>query len=125
MSDIISREAAIAVATSCPDSHWGPWIAERLRALPAVQPKVKPLVWHKSHINPWREDWHTVPTGYTVRFQDEWGWKWTSPLGAHGYENTPDLAKAAAQADYESRILSAPSPPCSPTPPWQCASPFK
>ncbi|MFN7883208.1 MAG: hypothetical protein ACK5PF_09380 [bacterium] len=38
MTDMISREAAIAVATSCPDSHWGPWIAERLRALPAVQP---------------------------------------------------------------------------------------
>ena len=38
MSDLIRREDAIAVATSCPDSHWGPWIAERLRALPAVQP---------------------------------------------------------------------------------------
>jgi len=38
MSDLISREAAIAVATSCPDSHWGPWVAERIRALPAVQP---------------------------------------------------------------------------------------
>jgi hypothetical protein len=37
MSDNISREAAIAAATSCPDSHWGPWVAERLRALPAAQ----------------------------------------------------------------------------------------
>jgi hypothetical protein len=38
MSDLIRREAAIAAATSCPDSHWGPWVAERLRALPAVHP---------------------------------------------------------------------------------------
>lgn len=38
MTDLISREAAIAAAESCPDSHWGPWVAERLRALPAVQP---------------------------------------------------------------------------------------
>ena len=38
MTDLISREAAIATAKSCPDSHWGPWAAERLRALPAVQP---------------------------------------------------------------------------------------
>ena len=38
MSDLIRREDAVAAATSCPDSHWGPWIAERIRALPAVQP---------------------------------------------------------------------------------------
>ena len=39
MTDMISREAAVAAAASCPDSHWGPWVAERIRALPAVQTK--------------------------------------------------------------------------------------
>jgi hypothetical protein len=104
MSDLVRRQDALAIVqewTYCSD------VEDLVRALPAVRPRVKPLVWHKSHIKPWREDWHTVPTGYTVRCADEWGWKWTSPLGAHGYENTPDIAKAAAQADYNARILSA------------------
>ncbi|MFN7882121.1 MAG: hypothetical protein ACK5PF_03780 [bacterium] len=38
MSDKISREDALRVTKDCPDSHWGPWIADRIRALPAVQP---------------------------------------------------------------------------------------
>jgi hypothetical protein len=131
MSDLVSRDAVIAVLSQKAETYrtsarqadeaghdtaadMDRESAEVLMAavvvvaaLPAVQPRVKPLVWQKSHIKPWREDWHTVPTGYTVRCADEWGWKWTSPLGAHGYENTPDIAKAAAQADYEARILSA------------------
>lgn len=44
MSDMIHREDALAVAQSCPDSHWGPWIAERIAALPAVTVGVKSLV---------------------------------------------------------------------------------
>lgn len=69
--------------------------------------RVKPLEWHKSHVSGWNEDWHTVPTGYTVRCADENGWKWSTPLGSFGYELSPAAAKAAAQADYERRILSA------------------
>jgi hypothetical protein len=69
--------------------------------------RVKALVWHKSNMRSWNDDWHTVPTGYTVRCADEWGWKWSSPLGAFGYGKSPSSAQAAAQADYESRILAA------------------
>lgn len=72
-----------------------------------LQPmRVKPLEWHKSIIEAWNEDWHTVTTGYTVRCADENGWKW-STSGAFGYEYSPEAAKAAAQADYDARILSA------------------
>jgi hypothetical protein len=68
--------------------------------------KVKPLVWEKSHFNSWRGDWHTVPTGYTIRCADENGWKWQG-VGGFGYANSDDAAKAAAEADYASRILAA------------------
>jgi len=71
-----------------------------------AKPKVKPLVWHKSHFNTWAGDWHTVPTGYTVRCADENGWKWQGNA-AFGYAPSDEAAKAAAQADYERRILEA------------------
>ncbi|GLO70291.1 hypothetical protein MACH17_18080 [Phaeobacter inhibens] len=69
--------------------------------------KVKPLVWDRSHICSWNGDYHTVPTGYTVRCAYENGWKWSTPLGAFGYCSSPEVAKAAAQADYERRIKAA------------------
>lgn len=72
--------------------------------------KVKPLVWHKSHMPSWNDDWHTTtPIIYTIRCADENGWKW-SFHGGQGYESSPEFAKAAAQADYEARILSALEP---------------
>ena len=77
-----------------------------LRARPATV-QVKPLVWEKSHIAPWYDDWHTVPTGYTIRCADENGWKWSNGQGAFGYDPTASSAKAAAQADYEVRIRAA------------------
>lgn len=59
-----------------------------------------PLVWHQSggsHIMDGES--HTVPTGYTVRYADENGWKWTAlGLGAYGWEQSPEAAQAAAQA---------------------------
>ena len=87
-----------------------------LRARPATV-QVKPLVWEKSHIAPWYDDWHTVPTGYTIRCADENGWKWSNGQGAFGYDPTASSAKAAAQADYEVRIRAAlvasdPAPAC-------------
>lgn len=68
--------------------------------------RVKPLVWAKSHIMGWNEDYHTVPMGYTVRCADENGWKWQGH-GAFGYGSSSTTAQSAAQADYERRILSA------------------
>lgn len=68
--------------------------------------RVKALVWERSEMPSWNGDYHTVPTGYTVRCADENGWKW-SGLGSFGYCCTPDAATRAAQADYERRITSA------------------
>lgn len=68
--------------------------------------KVKALEWRKSEIIGWDGDWHTVPTSYTVRCADEYGWKW-SGYGAHGYSHSDSQAKDDAQAHHEFRILSA------------------
>lgn len=96
-------------------------VAEKVvRALQAVGPEpavaVKPLEWHKSRMPSWNDDWHTTaPIIYTVRCADENGWKW-SFHGGQGYERSPEAAKAAAQADYASRIRSAlvATPPAEP-----------
>jgi len=79
--------------------------ADGMRA--AVQ--VKPLVWGMSHIPSWNGDWHTVPTGYTVRCADENGWKWQGNSG-HGYSHSSEAAKSAAEADHKRRILAALAP---------------
>ena len=68
--------------------------------------RVKTLAWHRSAFPHWNDDWHTVPTGYTVRCADEWGWKWSLPIGVFGYEPSPSAAKAAAEADHAARIAA-------------------
>jgi hypothetical protein len=96
-------------------------------ALPAVQPKVKPLVWDDADqgiCTKWRA---AAFQGHyeLVTFKNEKGWavnfSWGRPFsfwfiqgddddfGPTGPKMFPDLeaAKAAAQADYEARILSA------------------
>ena len=67
---------------------------------------VKPLVWVQSHLASWNDDWHTVPTAYSIRYADENGWKW-STCGGFGYCHSAEAAKAAAQADYDARIRAA------------------
>lgn len=86
-----------------------------LRSRPAsALPVVKPLEWHKSQMPSWNDDWHTTtPIIYTIRCADENGWKW-SFHGGQGYERSAASAKAAAQADYERRILSALTPSVQP-----------
>ena len=68
--------------------------------------RVLPLVWVQSHMTPWQDDWHTIPTGYTIRCADENGWKWQG-WGVVGYCPHPTTAKAAAQADHDARIRAA------------------
>jgi hypothetical protein len=100
--------------TTCPScrGHISRPAEARLSPTPPVdgvgaEPCVKPLEWHKSHMPSWNDDWHTTtPFIYSVRCADENGWKW-SAHGATGYAYSADAAKAAAQADYERRVLSA------------------
>jgi hypothetical protein len=70
---------------------------------------VKNLEWHKSHMTPWEDDWHTIsPLIYTVRCADENGWRWScSGAGAHGYARSADGAKAGAQEHFNSTIRAA------------------
>lgn len=90
---------------------WCDPLAAELLAYRRAGVAVKPLEWHKSHITPWNDDWHTVPTVYTIRCCDENGWKW-SANGAFGYAHSANMAKLDAQRDHEARIRS-----CLVTPP--------
>ncbi len=76
-------------------------------ALPAVQPRVKPLEWERGIV-----DWakplpgmkyvacSTIPAG-------SWAWWLDGAEETRSVEPDEESAKAAAQADYEARILSA------------------
>ena len=77
-----------------------------LAAKRAATVTVKPLVWVQSHLASWNDDWHTVPTAYSIRYADENGWKWSTCSG-FGYCHSAEAAKAAAQADYDARIRAA------------------
>lgn len=65
---------------------------------------VKPLEWHGPDVN---GDIHarSILAVYTVRKKQGSLGYWLTEVG--GYHSTIDVAKAAAQADYERRILSA------------------
>lgn len=114
MSDLISREAAItAMSSHFYDRTSRAYAEETIRALPAVTPavKVKPLEWVAHPSAPiWRCD---TPLGpYKVFALEPYpSWDFDSATDAKDKiskrSNTPQAAKAAAQADYEARILSA------------------
>ena len=80
----------------------------------AAKPRVKPLVWR---YNPFSSTWEAKCSfgEYSVGFDDGWwaelgggyvAWDWEPPEDRRSYHG-PSAAKAAAQADYEARILSA------------------
>jgi hypothetical protein len=129
--DMIRRGDAIAVVPG-PRHDFAPYqdTVAAIRALPAVQPKVKPLVWEDADqgmCTKWRA---AAFQGHyeLVTLKNEKGWavnfSWGRPLsywfiqgddddfGPTGPKMFPDLeaAKAAAQADYEARILAALEP---------------
>lgn len=78
-----------------------------------TKPRVKPLVWEES-INIWTAK--TILGEYIVGFDDGWWcgcelsgpvyWDWDPPEDRRSYYG-PFAFIAAAQADYEARILSA------------------
>lgn len=109
MADLISRDAALAAL------NWGDIYGDNaqaaIRALPAVQPVVKPLVWEQFGSS-YRAK---APLFGHIRIEDYASGKWAILWSAPGICDTftpggfddPEAAKAAAQADYEHRILSA------------------
>lgn len=96
-----------------------PQMVADLAAAPA-QVRVKPLVWtgdghwHSGDNEGWMEEANTpFGWGYAVEFGTlETGpWKVSSTFGSDIVKfDTPSAAKAAAQADYEARILAAIEP---------------
>ncbi len=81
----------------------GPSIEEALRS-GAVLASVKPLEWRGIHTV---RDWASCPFG---RYEVGIDGYWTGPDNVDGSEGGIEAAKAAAQADYSARILSALSP---------------
>lgn len=94
------------------------WLVTPLYTLPAQAPavKVKPLEWDNiGRCVGWsadREDTHLHTATALGRFyevalgKDGWWAKWRGDYRARELP-TPEAAKAAAQADYESRIFAA------------------
>lgn len=94
-------------------------IASAIRTLPSVTVAVKPLVWEPSAIN---KPWHSAkaPWGWYYAQWDDETQAWFASLEMGEVEapiilspsDVPSIqaAKAAAQADYEARILAALEP---------------
>lgn len=106
--DTIRRADAIDRITklSCDDdAHWGS-IVDALRAIPAVQVGVKPLIWVEETDG---SGWYAVSMGYqfTIRETARGFRYWCFDASHATFYPTIEAAKAAAQADYEARILSA------------------
>lgn len=114
--DLISRAAALRQCYG-----YAAYAAERIRALPAVAAsqsvRVKPLVWEGDGYwcvgdnEGWLEEVNTpFGWGYAIEFSSskQGSWVASSAFGKTltGFDS-PDAAKAAAQADYEQRILAA------------------
>ena len=82
------------------------WVADAISA--ALPDMVAPLMWRKSRMAAWDGDYHSVPTGYTIRCADEYGYRWTAlGIGAGGYCITPESACTAAQSHHTAAVVAA------------------
>lgn len=84
-----------------------------IRADLAAPVRVKPLVWAKSKTTNWNDDWHTVPTGYTVRCADAperiWATEDAANLGEDKFHTTrpmPGLTEYI-RADLMAELVEA------------------
>lgn len=127
-ADLIKRDDVLAQVTytsSSDDMCYAPFLIDRIAALPAVTVGVKPLVWTEVCERRSEEDPREEHTGgyeadcdfgsYVIDIgwgSDSYYWSVMSPdqfdIGSD-FED-PEYAKAAAQADYEARILAALTP---------------
>lgn len=111
-NDLIRRGDALALphrlSSSC-DAHDGYFIsADAIRALPAVSVGVKPLEWVE---NPDASEGGMLGGGVTnsVYYATSDGWSFHRNMFWRKAD-TLEAAKAAAQADYDARILAALTP---------------
>ena len=76
-------------------------------SIPAVQPTVKPLVWLDSQQGRYSES-RAIGILYSIRLGSDGVTRWQAGhMGPWHEVASIEAAKAAAQADYEARILSA------------------
>jgi len=111
VSDLIRREDAVEAflpAGGLDYAHLSKKeIAAILRAFPAVQPEVKPLVWFEAEL-PSKGGGKFASEGYTIRrIEGLWLLDFAGTSKSAWRFSTLEVAKAAAQADYEARILAA------------------
>lgn len=108
MTDLISREAAISAI----DAHPAPKsvrdeFARVIRALPAAQVKVKPLVWEAVNEDGRVQDAKGFNSVYRVWLSKDGVARWQAKyMSEWNNADSLDAAKAAAQADYEARVLA-------------------
>lgn len=111
-NDLIRRGDAIAL--TCDPFGAETVTSQAITALPAVQPTVKPLVWmdfsdRGAKAQAWNE------ANYMIQRWSVGRWEVNASYPGYGapidricqFHPTLEAAKAAAQADYEARILSA------------------
>ena len=117
MSDLIRREDALAlrdkladIIGALPMSSIYSALSEyrnAIRARPAEQPEVKPLVWFEAEL-PSKGGGKFASEGYTIRrIEGLWLLDFAGTSKSAWRFSTLEVAKAAAQADYEARILAA------------------
>ena len=103
MRDKIRRVARNELpATKSADQHADDVADAFIAALPDM---IEPLVWAVSEIG-YADDYHTIPTKYTIRWQDEdeyrVGWN-----GGFSFHNSAEAAKSAANAHHRAAIMAA------------------
>jgi hypothetical protein len=83
------------------------WNRRDLAALPAQGWRVKPLVWETHWTGGWQREFAKTPVGLEYHVNDQ---GWWFPADNLRICADRQKAKAAAQADYEARILAALEP---------------
>lgn len=111
MDDELVKRLRKPVSAIRPTISDGRAAADRIEALEVKLARaVKPLSWGKSEKSGMNLQADCAFGRYYISLRGEYGWMWWRPASgpAHmGVETTEDQAKAAAQEDYERRILSA------------------
>ncbi len=100
-NDLIRRGDALRLVTDG-TATWGS-IVDAIRALPAVKPKVRALVWRDRHENS-RADVYSARQSYG-QGPDAYMLARCSTIVS--WHPTMEAAKAAAQADHAAHILAA------------------
>jgi len=103
-NDLIRRGDVLAL---CDQYPYVEGVKTALHDIPAAQPTVKPLAWLDSQQGRYSES-RAIGILYSIRLGSDGVTRWQAGhMGPWHEVASIEAAKAAAQADYEARILSA------------------